>query len=349
MAIVSPERTRWGRRVLFLVWGTPDQGPRSTVFAREMGIGELHFVRSLRRRGALTAPLRYLHQAAQTLRLLWRKRPDVVFVQSPPSPAVVTVYLYCALTGSRYLVDAHSAAMQRGRWNRPHWLHRLLARRALMTIVTNEHFRATLESWGANAMVLRDIPTSFTAGQFPLDGTFNVAVVNSFAFDEPVEAVLAAAHALPEISFTVTGRKSRADPLLISTAPANVHFTGFLPDEQYYGLLRESDAVMCLTTRDHTMQRGACEALSLGTPIITSDWPLLRDHFCQGTVHVANDEESIRQGVLAMRARHAQYRQEIRELKLRRQREWAEQKEDLIQLIEAQGLPAAASPARAGQ
>jgi glycosyltransferase involved in cell wall biosynthesis len=313
-----------------------------------MGIDDLHFVRSFARRGALTAPLRYLHQAAKSLLLLGRKRPHVVFVQSPPSPAVIVVFLYCVLTGSHYVIDAHSAAMQRSRWNRPRWLHRLLARRALATIVTNEHFRETLESWGAKAMILRDIPTSFSAGAFPLAGAFNVAVVNSFAFDEPVEAVLAAARTLPEISFYVTGRKSRADPLLLSTAPANVFFTDFLPDEQYYGLLQESDAVMCLTTRDHTMQRGACEALSLGTPIITSDWPLLRDHFCMGTVHVTNGAGSIRQGILEMRECHEQYRMEIRQLRQRRQHEWAEQKEVLIQFIEGVGPPVAASAAGAG-
>ena len=33
------------------------------------------------------------------------------------------------------------------------------------------------------------------------------------------------------------------------------------------------DGILALTTHDHTMQRGACEAVSLGVPIITSDWP----------------------------------------------------------------------------
>lgn len=327
------------KRVLFLVWGTPDQGPRSAVFAREMGIDELHFVQSLARRGALTAPLRYVHQAIQTVRLLRQKRPDVVFVQSPPSPAVAIVFLYCVLTGNQYIVDAHSAAMQRGRWNRPRWLHRLLARRALTTIVTNEHFKESIESWGASAIVLRDIPTSFAgAGTYPVDGKFNITVVNSFAFDEPVADVLAAARTLRDVTFYVTGRKKHADSSLLSTAPPNVYFTDFLPDEEYFGLLQASDAVMCLTTRNHTMQRGACEALSVETPIITSDWPLLRDYFNQGTVHVANDYDAIQQGIVVMRERHEQYRTEIRELKQTRQREWAERAEYLVQLIQHEGV-----------
>ena len=55
--------------------------------------------------------------------------------------------------------------------------------------------------------------------------------------------------------------------------------------------------MQCLTTRDNTMQRGACEALSLSRPIVTSDWPLLRSYFAQGTVHVDNTAAGIRSGI----------------------------------------------------
>jgi hypothetical protein len=57
-------------------------------------------------------------------------------------------------------------------------------------------------------------------------------------------------------------------------------------------------AVMVLTTRDQTMQMGAYEALSLGQPIITSDWQILRDSFGPAAAYVDNSPESIVRGVL---------------------------------------------------
>jgi glycosyltransferase involved in cell wall biosynthesis len=331
---MPPHKADIAARSLFLVWGPPSHGPRSRVFAQALGIRELHFVHASMRRGLLAAPLKYPYQAVRTLQLLLARRPQVVFVQSPPSFAVLFVAIYCLLTGARYIVDAHSDAFQRSIWTRPRALHRLLARRALVTIVTGEHFRRAVQSLGGRALVVRDIPSTFVEGAAaPLGPGFHVAVVNTFARDEPLDQVLAAAAELPHVRFHVTGRRESAPPALLAKAPPNVRFTGFLPDDQYYALLRGASAVMCLTTRDHTMQRGACEALSLGRPIITSGWPLLREYFHRGTVHVAADALSIRGGVERMQADYQSFVSEIRDLQMSQRREWAERSDDLARLI----------------
>lgn len=321
-------------RSLFLVWGPPSHGPRSQVFARELGIRELHFLQVTTRRGFLSALFKYPLLAARTLGLLLRKRPRLVFVQSPPGLAVLFVALYCLLSGSRYIVDAHSAALLLPYWTRPRWFWALLARHALATIVTNEHFAQTLAGWKARALVLRDIPTSFPQGaSYPLNGSFNVTVVNTFSDDEPLEQVLQAAQGLEGVRFHITGKVSRANPGLVNNAPSNVNFTDFLSTEQYYALMRGSQAVMCLTTRDHTMQRGACEALSLGRPIVTSHWPLLREYFHQGTVHVDNTSKGIRDGVSEMKANYETYLRGIRAMQVSQQAEWQARLGELAALV----------------
>jgi glycosyltransferase involved in cell wall biosynthesis len=158
-----------------------------------------------------------------------------------------------------------------------------------MTLVTDRHWADALSAAGAPVTVLPDVPTEYR----PANGThpgldahrFNLAVVNTWSPDEPLEELFRAAAAVPEATFHITGSTDGREEN-VRRAPANVRFAGFLADGDYYRLLASADAVVCLTTRDHTMQRGACEALSLARPIVTSDWPLLRDYFSAGTVHV---------------------------------------------------------------
>ena len=319
-------------RALFLVWTPSNRGSRSRALAGQLDV-DVRYVSATARRGIVAAILKYPVQTLMTIALLLRERPRVVLVQSPPTIAPLVVAAYAALTGALFVVDAHSDAMLSPFWTRPRSLQRLLARRALATIVTNEHFADAIRAMGGCALVLQDIPTSFPDGSFGVDGEFNLAVVNTFASDEPLDAVLAAADELESVRFYITGDTSRVPESVTSHAPSNVRFTGFLPEDRYYGLLRSCDAVMCLTTRDHTMQRGACEALSLGKPIITSDWPILIDYFSMGTVHVDNTEAGIRAGVLQMQGGLDSYEMSIVKLQSRQQTEWESAEQTLLQLI----------------
>lgn len=298
---------------------------------------EVHHLSRSTRRGLPGAIVKYPLQTVDTVRLLVRERPDVVFVQNPPSFAPLVVAAYCAIAGARFVVDAHSDAMMSPLWTRPEWLYRRVARRAMATIVTNEHFAGIIRARGGRALVVQDIPAEFPDGEYVRGEAFTVAVVNTFAEDEPLSEVVDAARALEDVTFLVTGDPSRAPQGLVAALPENVRFTGFLPDPDYYGLLRSSDTVMCLTTRDHTMQRGACEALSLGKPIITSDWPILSDYFSLGTVHVDNSAPGIRDGVVEMRRGLREYQRGIVELHAHQTRQWEEAHRALLGLLAGPG------------
>ena len=324
------------RRTLFVTWTPASHGSsRTRQLARALGIAQVRHLGAPWGSTSRSAPLRYLLQAGWTLGLLWRTRPDVVFVQSPPSHSVLLVRWYCRITGGRYIVDAHSDAMQRRVWLEPSWLHRPATRDALVTLVHDEHFQRLVEGRGGRVLVLKDPIGSYEWEDHPLPEGFNVAVVNRFAADEPVEEVLAAAVHEPSVRFHVTGDPARAPAGLVERAPANVVFTGFLPERRYYGLLKSSHAVMALTTRDHTFQCGANEALSLGRPVITSDWPTLRDYFSQGAVFVDGTAEGILAGVRRMVAGHAAYEREIRELRGIRRAAWEERAGPLAAMVES--------------
>jgi glycosyltransferase involved in cell wall biosynthesis len=326
------------RQALFIVWATPTHGsPRSRLLAKEIEMASPAYLYSTAWKGRLSAPLRYVIQGARTLRLLFQKRPRVVLVQSPPSFAVLFVALYCAMTGSHYIIDAHSDAFQRGIWTRPKWLYDKITRGALLTLVTDEFFRSMIEQKGGHAMVLRDPVAAAPLLPPHLPQQFSVTVVNTFKQDEPLEAVLQAAATLPEVRFSITGKRSNAHPDLLRQTPGNVVFTDFLPDDAYYQLLRSSHAVMSLTTRNHTLQCGACEALSLERPIITSNWPLLQEYFCRGTVHVDNTSAGIRNGIEALKREYGRYEAEVVELRQMRRQEWQQKTAELVDLIYRSG------------
>ena len=113
-----------------------------------------------------------------------------------------------------------------------------------------------------------------------------------------------------------------------------MHFTGFIPFEDYYGLLAAAHAVMVLTTENHTLQWGACEAVSLGRPIITSDWLFLKSYFDKGTIHVDNSVEDICRGVTQMRHEWERFSREVKELREERKLEWARKHDELMAMIQ---------------
>jgi glycosyltransferase involved in cell wall biosynthesis len=288
------------RRVTFISWAP--YCSRSDNIARELG-GSSHMVywRALEYRPALFA-LKYAAQAIGTWLTLWREKPGAVLVMSPPVVAVVAVWLYARIARVPFAIDAHTAAFLHPRWRRFQWLQRAMSRRAATTIVTNTHLARTLEAAGAHVTIVRDVPVQFPAGgDFQRSNAFTIAAVCSFADDEPIAEIVAAATRLPDVTFYLTGDSTKLDSSVASALPANLHLTGFLSNAAYGSLLQKADVVLTLTTRDHTMLRGAYEAIYQGTPVIVSDWPLLRDSFDRGAIHVSNTPDAIVAAVQAMR------------------------------------------------
>jgi glycosyltransferase involved in cell wall biosynthesis len=317
-------------KMVFIAWVAFSR--RGQLMAEKLGM-KLYQIQSLKRWYWL-APLRYVLQSIKTLKVLLGEKPDVVFVQNPPIFAALVVYLYARLWNASYVIDSHTGALLAPWWRWTLPIHAFLSRRAIVTIVTNDYLEAMVKAWQARTMIIADFPTNFIPGKpFASNGAFSVAVINTFSPDEPVAEILEAAASLPDVTFYITGDPIRARKTFLQHHPQNVSFTGFLPNDEYIGLLRAVQAIMVLTTDDHTMQRGACEAVWLGKPIITSDWPVLRSYFNKGTIYVNNSSQSIQQGILEMRDKKQALEQDILLLQQDRQAEWHEQHATLLKLI----------------
>jgi glycosyltransferase involved in cell wall biosynthesis len=289
---------------------------------------------------ASTIAFKYVGQWVKTARVLRQEKPDAVFVMTPPVFAALPAFWYAWRHGKRVVLDAHSAAFMHPRWRRLQWLQRALCRRAATTLVHNDHIADYVTRGGASATLVPDVPIVYSAIEpFPRPAAFTVAVVCSFNYDEPVEAIVDAARALPDVRFFVTGNPKHLDPDLARRLPPNLTLTGFLSVPAYGGLLRGADAVMTLTTRDHTMLRGAYEAIYQDTPVIVSDWALLREAFDEGAEHVNNTSESIAVAVERIRRAHGEYRRGAASLRARKQQQWESTRAAIVARVEAASAP----------
>ncbi len=256
-------------------------------------------------------------------RILLARRPRIVLVQNPPIFCALLAWLYARLYGGHLVIDSHTGAFVGRRWSWSLPLHRLLSRRALLTVVHNRDQGAVVAGWGCPFMVIGFTPGDYPAMPRPaLQGRFNVAVISSFRGDEPTAVQFEAAGRLPDVSFYFTGDPTRLDRQVLQAKPDNCYLLGYLPYDRFVGLLQAADAVMTLTTRDETLLMGGFETVSIGKPLITSDWPVLHDYFSLGAVHVPNTAPGICQGVEQARREAASLQADMLRLRDQLQAEW---------------------------
>jgi glycosyltransferase involved in cell wall biosynthesis len=284
---------------------------------------------------ASTVLFKYAGQWIKTARILRRERPQVAFVMTPPIIAALPVFWYAWRHRKRVVIDAHTASFLHPRWRRLQWLQRALCRRAATTLVHNDHLAEKVRRAGGHATLVPDVPVIFAeVDPFLHPPQFCVAVVCSFNPDEPLAAILEAARLLPDVRFFVTG-DPRHFPPLFAALPENVSLTGFLSTPAYGGLLAGADAVLTLTTRDHTMLRGAYEAIYQGTPVIVSDWPLLRAAFDEGAVHVDNSAAQIAAAVRSVQANLVSFREAAARLRQKKLDRWNTVRETILARLQA--------------
>lgn len=261
-----------GRRALFVSW-IAFHG-RSQDLAAALG-ADCRFIAVGRLNDRRTALLRHVWQLLRTVALLLRARPRVLVVMAPPADLVLLGLLWRAVTRGRLVVDCHSKAVL----GRP--LSARLAAHADLAIVTLDELASGLP----RAVVLHDPP----ARAVPAPTHDEVVFPASWYDDEPLADLLAAAAALPDVRFAITGTAPAG-----LQVPPNVRLTGFLPRADYEALVGGAPLVLALTTRESTMQRAAYEAVAAGRPLVASDTAALRSYLKGAAVYAGDLATAIR-------------------------------------------------------
>jgi len=270
----------------FVEW-QPDCS-RSVAIARRLGMRVIRHYRPFT--GHLSLIYKYPYQFIRTIVDLFRFRPSAVICMSPPPLTAFPVWVYCKIFRRKFAIDAHTSAFIHPRWEKCPWIQQFFSRRAMATFVTNTYLKELVESAGGRALILPDAPTE-TAVVYTkkFAASFNVMFAPSYnGTDEPLGIVLEAAIRMPDVQFYFSGKLKGEAKELLAEKPANVHLLGFLARTQYVATMAGCDIVLALTTRNHTMQRAAYEAIYLGKPVVLSDWPVLRQNFPEGCIFIQN-------------------------------------------------------------
>lgn len=264
-------------------------------------LGWEYLLLKTRRRGLL----RYLLLAPRTVLQLAHRRPSVLVVQNPSLVLTALCVAIRPLFRFALVVDAHNEAVQPFVFkNAPMlWLSRLCLRRADATIVTNDELATYVARYGGSPLVLPDalpIPGKTGSATRAASG-FDIVIIATFSPDEPIEEIFAAATKFGgEVRFLVTGDRDRLPRSSFRHVPSNVTFTGFLPETEYWGLLRRCDIVVDLTRMPNCLVCGAYEAVAVMKPMILTESAGARRWFGDAAIYIQNSSDAIEQALRAM-------------------------------------------------
>ena len=321
-------------RIVFLVWDR--EGIRAYGISKHIG-ASLHFLHTSR----IRHPVLFI----KTLQILRKERPRIIICQSPPITcafiAMVYKYLFAWMSKPKIIIDVHTGAISRP-WSKN--VSRLIMKHASANIVINKEQQDLLiQKYKIRPIVLEDPIPDFTdillsankqnGYKIEQKAIFNVAVISSFAYDEPLQIVFDAALQLPDVYFYVTGDKKNADKKLLTKKPDNVFITGFLDYNTYVGLLRKVDVIMDLTTENTSIVAGAYEAVALEQPLILTNWIPLKRYFNKGTIYINNSSDDIKKALMVAMTKKEELSKAMHQLKIERTKEWKEKISSLYYLF----------------
>ena len=316
MAGAGPRVTAGGR-----VWLTWHHARRSRSLASRLGVV---LCECFIDRGPV---VRHGLSSLWTLWVLLRRRPRAICLQySFLLLVLAAAYKRAARWPVRLVCDCHTKALRRsvtGRWGGLFWvLKRWSFRAADLGVVANEGLRPALAALTPHGLVLADPFPDLGPARSPEEDEAYCVFVCSYAADEPLEEVIAAARLLAgDLQVVCTGRipAHRAD--LRSQPHANIRFTDFVSDDEFARLLAGAACALALTTEEDCLMSAGYEAVALGVPPVVTDTAALRAFFETGAVFVQNSAASIAAGVREAAKRRDHLLAEMARVRVRRQAE----------------------------
>jgi glycosyltransferase involved in cell wall biosynthesis len=242
--------------------------------------------------------------------------------------------------GYRLIVDAHNAGVSPdGRYSKfVYFLCKYAHRKADVTIVTNPGLAQIIKQNKGKPLILQDripqLDIPLHLFDSPFNGNPNVVYICSFGNDEPYREIISAAgNLVSSVNLYVTGNMNNCPREVIQNAASNIHFTGFLPDEQYLSLIHSADCIIDLTEREDCLVCGAYEAVAAERPVILSDTKALRNYFYKGVIYTEHSVSSIGNAILECIVKRDELGKDIVNLRTELEESWLKKAQELNRII----------------
>lgn len=316
-------------RQLFVAW-VPFQ--RRPLSMRGHFNYELEFL-TLSFSSRLLRPLEYFIKSSKTLFLFLQKRPEVIWLQLPPTLLLYLSYFYQKIFDQTVLIiaDCHNATF-RSPWIKFPYVISLLNNCNLI-LVHSEQVENQIKDLGVSGEQIQLLEDPLTEIYEETNSSSElyphpwVLCPCSFNRDEPIEELIEAARLVPDLTFVITGNISRSQGIHeLNDIPDNLKLPGFLPLCFFNGLLLNTDAVLGLTKLDGIQLSAAVEATGIEKPMVLSNTSLLKKLFYKGAIYVdSNDPTSIAAGCQQVIIERDGLLKEVAELKEERNALWSNQ------------------------
>lgn len=298
------------------IWISWERHRRTKELANHFGITVYYLISRLPR------IFKYPILIYKTYKIINKSRPEIVVVQNPSVILALICCLFKKIYNFRLVVDLHNGAIvpETELQKKLFFIYRYVHRNSDVNIVTNNNLKQKIEIPFNKTLVLPDRLPFFDDKICSPElikgiGDYYVAI-STFGIDEPYKEIIEAAGLLrDDIKIIITGNHLKCPRELKDNAPGNLLFSGFLPDDEYAGLLYNSRGVIDLTTRKDCLVCGAYESVSLGKPLVLSDTEVLRNYFYGGAVFCENDKYSICNAINEIEANYLFYQKKVLELK----------------------------------
>lgn len=246
--------------------------------------------------------LRYCILISTTLKTLIKEKPRIVVAQNPSIVLALLIVGLKKVFNYVSVIDAHNSGLKPkdGKICILNVVARLLQKKADITLVTNKELKNEVERNGGCAHILHDKIPNVKCNEhfrYKFEGQVNIVYVCSFAEDEPYREVISCGQKIPHNYYVyITGNHNKMKRDI--KVPSNAKLVGYVPDEEYWALLRGADIIMDLTTRENCLVCGAYEGVALGKPLILSNTLATKGYFSMGCIYVNPTVDSIAGGIM---------------------------------------------------
>ena len=318
----------------FIVWKKYQR--RVEVLAPYFDLEICYFSYPWEEKSKFYKALSYIPKAISTLKYLLKRKPPLVFIQFPPTPALYCVALYKWLTGSTYVADCH-ITIGNDYWHK--WIYaKKLLLKGKMIVHNNDIVEPVIKSLNIKPIVVRDgiaIRPLFdrrksilleNLGLFPKS---YVIFPCSFSADEPLMIVIEAARSLPETKFVITWNYDRLLKSIRNSLPPNIILTGYLRVDDFNYLFANAGVALVLTTQEAIQLSGVQEAMTFTIPAVVSDLKTTRFLYKEYPVYVKNESISIADGIRYAFQNRLELEERMKYLRIETEKEFDNQIENL--------------------